>query len=110
MDQDPLYTGTVGAPIRVVLLTGGEVHDPTDANLLRMVIVRPDRSKLTKNSPAVKVGVTSDADGNRPCLEYLTQDGDLNTGGDYWVLGYVEDDAGKWPAQPVSFNVKPRGW
>ena len=106
--EDPIYEGVVGLPIRLVLLTEDEVYDPSEAAVIEMTIVPPTGTKRVLRSPDVRVSETRDG---RPCLEYKTKTAEELTAGKYIVVGYIEDDAGSWPAAPVSFNVlkSPRG-
>lgn len=101
---DPIYTGTVGVPIRLTLLDDGVVHDPASATLLEITIVKPGGTKLVRTAPDVTLGTDSL---NRPCLEYVTVAEDLAVAGVYVVQGYLEDAAGSWPAEPVRFRVHP---
>jgi hypothetical protein len=104
--NDPIQSGTVGLPIRLVLLDGGNVHDPSTATHREIRIMRPRGAGLLVVSGAdVSVGVTSFEDGERPCLEYVTRYGDLDEAGHYTVRGYIEDPEGQWPTGEVWFEV-----
>jgi hypothetical protein len=104
--SDPIQQGTIGMPIRLVLLDAGEVYDPALATTRAITLTMPDHTSVAL--APVGVGVTSAADGARPCLQYLTVAGDLEQVGRYIATGYVEDIAGSWPAAPVEFRVHPR--
>lgn len=97
--HDLIYTDTVGLAIRITLLSDGEVHDPSDATLREITIQTPDGQKAVK--PAV-VGTDSQ---DRPCLQYTTVVGDLVQAGRYEATPYIEDAAGRWPGEPVSWHV-----
>jgi hypothetical protein len=101
--MDPIQQGTVGLPIRLVLLDAGDVYDPALADTRAMTLTLPDHTSRAL-SP-VTAGTTSAADGARPCLEYLTVAGDLEQTGRYIATGHVTDIAGSWPAAPVEFRV-----
>jgi len=100
--NDPIQQGTVGLRIRLVLLDAGAVYDPALASYLDITIIKPGGQVLLMTAPNVIVGETTDG---RPCLEYDSQEGDLDQAGNYRVTGYVEDATGKWPAAPVTFRV-----
>lgn len=102
LSDDKIHIDTVGMPIRLILLDDGEVHDPTGASVLKITITKPDGTTEEKTDPDVSVGTAEDG---RACLEYTTVAGDLATVGPYKFSGYVEDGAGKWPAEPVSVRV-----
>jgi hypothetical protein len=103
--SDPIQQGTVGIPLRLILLDAGVVHDPATASVTAITLTRPDHTSVALDP--VFVGTTSAADGARPCLEYLVAEGDLAQVGRYVATGYVEDEAGSWPAAPVEFRVHP---
>jgi hypothetical protein len=103
--NDPVYAGTVGLLLQVVLVSGGSFHDPTGATVLELTLIWPDGTKQAKAAPDVSIGVTDDDDGSRPCLEYTTVEGELVRPGTYRVVPYVEDAAGDWPGEPVEFDV-----
>lgn len=96
---DPIQTGTVGMPIRLVLLDRGEVYDPNDATLRQITVTKPDGSSEMRGA---EVGQTEDG---RPCLEIVTQEGDLDQPGLYYFTGYIEDAAGRWPSAAASVYV-----
>jgi hypothetical protein len=106
MSSDPIQQGTIGMPIRLVLLDAGAVYDPADATTRAITLTRPDHTSVALDP--VGVGITSSADGARACLEYTTVEGDLEQVGRYIATGYVVDIAGSWPAAPVEFRVHPR--
>jgi hypothetical protein len=97
--SDPIYTDTVGLAIRLTLLSDGEVHDPSGATRREITIQAPDGSKVVR--PA-EVGTDSS---ERPCLQYMTVAGDLAKAGRYEATPYIEDAAGKWPGESVSWHV-----
>jgi hypothetical protein len=99
--RDPVYTGTVGLPIRLVLLDDGVVHDPAGATKLQITLRNPDGTSAVKVATR---GLTNEAT-PRPCLEYVSVAGDMDAAGLYVATGYIEDAAGKWPAAPVSWRV-----
>lgn len=101
--NDPIITGTVGMPIRLVLLDRGEPYDPAAASLRQITITQPDGEKITKD---VAAGTTRDG---RPCLEYVVAEGDLEQPGMYQLSGYVEEEGLKWPAAPVTIYVQRSG-
>lgn len=99
--SDPIYTGVVGIPIRLVLLDDGAVHDPASATKLQITLRQPDGALLVRDATR---GMTDEAS-PRPCLEYVSVAGDMDKPGTYQATGYIEDAAGKWPAAPVSWRV-----
>jgi len=99
--MDPIYVGTVGMPIRLVMLDMGVPYDPTLATKLEMTIHKPGGISLVQDATP---GTTTDG---RPCMEYITQVGDLDVSGTYEVVGYVEDSAGRWPVEPKRLTVLP---
>ena len=100
---DTIYAGTVGLELRLTLLEDGAPHDPTAATL-RRITLRPPRGEAIVREGA-DVGIGADVQG-RPCLTYSTREGELERAGWYEVAGYLEDGAGKWPAEPVGFRVE----
>jgi hypothetical protein len=103
--SDPIQQGTIGMPVRLVLLDAGAVYDPAAATTRAITLTRPDHTSVALTP--VTVAVTSAADGARACLEYVTKAGDLEQVGRYVATGYVVDIAGSWPAAPVEFRVHP---
>lgn len=99
MQNDPIYTGARDIPLRIVLLDGGEAHDPSDATLREITIITPSGTKIAK--PAV-VGVTEDG---RPCLECTLSVSDLSVAGRYEAIGYIERAGAGGPAAPVAWHV-----
>ena len=97
--MDPIYTGTVGMPIRLTLFDRGTVHDPRTATVRQITIAKPSGAKLVRTA-----SVGTDSQG-RSCLEYVTVDGDLDQAGTYTLSAYIEDAAGKWPSSPVKQRV-----
>lgn len=105
-----IYTGVVGLPIRLVLVDDGVVHNPTSATVREITLIRPDGTKLVKNQASgVTVGVTTtalpDAPAGSPCLQYITLAGEIAQAGGWSAVGYLEDAAGKWEAEAVTWRV-----
>jgi hypothetical protein len=100
MSTEIVQAGTVGLVVRLIVAD----YDPAQAHTREIRILRP-RGQPTIEVADVPVGVASDG---RPCLEYVTQEGDLDIPGRYTILGYLEDGAGRWPTRAVRFFVQAR--
>ena len=108
---DRIYTGSIGVPIRVVLLDGGQLFDPTNATVRHLTIIKPDGTRVVRDQdtdPAVEVGTTKPSTAypaGRVCLEYVTEEGLLDQEGTYRCQGYLEDEVGRWPTATFKFKV-----
>jgi hypothetical protein len=99
MKNDPVYTGARDIPLRIVLLSGEEVFDPSETTRKEITIIPPVGDKIVK--PAT-VGVVKDG---RPCLECILSVDDLSVAGRYEAIPYVESAGPGGPAAPVSWHV-----
>jgi len=100
MNEQRIFAGAVGVAIRITIFRkDGTVHDPVDATDKTIFIIDPDN--IVREHPA---SVGTDAKG-RPCLQYVTQEGELNRAGNYRAQGFFRDNSGTWPSAPVLFHV-----
>lgn len=99
---DELHVGDVGTVLRLSIKDGRVALDCSTATLMRLIVVRKDRTTFTENLSFLTDGV----DGK---LVYTTKAGDLTVKGDYKIQVYLEFGANHWHTNeaviPVAENI-----
>lgn len=94
---DKVFVGDVGTGFRGTFKEDGEIVDISAATTKTITFEKPDGTTETKPGSFV-------TDGTDGVLEYVSADGDLDTGGDWRLQGYA--DIGSWVGHSDIVNFK----
>jgi len=73
-------------------------EDVSAATTLNIILKKPDGTKLTKTA-------SFSSDGTDGYIQYVTEEGDIDTVGDWELQAYIVEPSGAWYTDIVNFKV-----
>jgi hypothetical protein len=97
-DKNKIQAGAINLMLELDLMEGNAPLDVSSANVINIIIQKPDNSFITY--PAM-----FRTDGTDGKIYHLTVAKDIDMGGDYYIQSYLEMPNFKGYSTPVKFTV-----
>lgn len=98
MAADEIHKNDVGVKFLVTVKDGSSVIDLSTATVIQLLFFKPSEAIVTKTA----ILNTTGTDGK---MYYTSVAGDLNEEGTWSLQGYLENPAGSWHTDIVTFDV-----